>query len=113
MVMSSGGPYRDEFDDAASVTDPIESASGIETPTGSPPPPPVLPHAPDAEVAPRSHRLRHVRARPLFPDNIPRPQPHVPRQQQAVVEVPEGEPREHNKMRTGGTHNVGITASAC
>ena len=103
---SSGGSFRDDFDDVASVTDSIESVGGIETPTGSPPSP-LLPHAPDPEVglAPLSHRLRNVRARPLFPDNV-RPQPRVHRQQQAVVEVPEGEPREHTTMRTGGTYNV-------
>ena len=106
---SSGGSFRDDFDDVASVasvTDSIESVGGIETPTGSPPSP-LLPHAPapDVGLAPLSHRLRNVRARPLFPDNV-RPQPRVPRQQQAVVEVPEGEPREHTTMRTGGTYNV-------
>ena len=69
FASSSGGSYRDDFDDAASATESIESASGIDTPTGSPPPSPVLPHAPGVEVAPLSHRLRNVRVRPLFPGN--------------------------------------------
>ena len=46
---NSGGSFRDDFDDVASVTDSIESVGGIETPTGSPPSP-FLPHAPDPEV---------------------------------------------------------------
>ena len=55
----SGGSFRNDFDDAASVTDSSESVGGIETPTGSPP---VMPHAPDPDVdpVPLSHRLRNI-----------------------------------------------------
>ena len=85
----------------ASVTDSVESVGGIETLTGSPSSP-LLPHAPDPEVdlAPMSHcfamlDLDHC-IHTMFvlnPEFLA---------QKAVVEVPEGEPREHTTMRTGG-----------
>ena len=47
---SSGGSFRDDFDDAA-ITKSIESANDIDTPVGSRHLSPVLSHAPDADVA--------------------------------------------------------------
>ena len=94
---SSGGSFRDDADGAESITESIESF-GIETPDADALPQPVLPQAEVADAhAPVSHRLRNLRARPMFPDNIPRPAPRAPHRQAPDISVPDDEPREHHR----------------